>query len=483
MKPKLPLLAVIAGAVLALTTLLSATDTVHAGTFDPELKITVDNPEPDANSEYIVDFNLPKGDVNFAGVVAFIPKDWGVVPGNEIPIGAVVGKLRAQATLGIINGACDNVLPVDFVFLNASVDPSDTVSYLDTDDEGEDGFDLEDVFEDKDKSGLQDAFEKYPDYITRVLVDENDQPLQPIRRAAGITIVAGANILLQFLVFEPGTFIDEDIPNDEALGYPTVTLLQNAGDPDADPVPGPITDFCTPLITRNTSFAISKDNPCTDDVPVPLEIPDEGTSTPDESGLVLFTNPQDGTYTFTIIAVGQRDADGDGYENLLDTCPFDPNQGDPRIKGDGDEDSDGLDAACDPNDDRLAGGINSDEDLDGYTNRQDNCTLEPNGEEQDNQRDTDNDGIGDACDPNPNDPDTEGVQPLVVVTQDVIIGTGQGEGGPPSGFESGGGDGDGDGGSNTIIIIIIAVIAAVVVVGGGAFLLMRRGSGGGGATA
>ncbi len=86
-------------------------------------------------------------------------------------------------------------------------------------------------------------------------------------------------------------------------------------------------------------------------------------------------NPSDGKYTFGTFALGQRDADGDGYENSLDTCPLALNVGNPRITGDGDLDSDGLDAVCDPND-NVAGGTNSDEDGDGYLNRQDNCPLD-----------------------------------------------------------------------------------------------------------
>jgi len=302
--------------------------------------------------------------------------------------------------------------------------------------------------------------------------------------------VAGVEILLQFLIFEPGTFINENIPNDVELGYPTVTLLQNIGDPDVDPIPSAITDFCTPLTTNNVSFALTRDNPCTDEnTPVdeldPLcEVtgatlnfpePGEGISVPDESGLTLFTNPQDGTYTFTIISAGQRDADGDGLENSLDTCAFVPNVGDPRI-GTGDLDIDGLDAACDPNDDPLTGGTNSDEDLDGYLNRQDNCPLDPNGENEDNQRDTDNDGIGDACDTDPDDAAPQGELVLARSEAEIIIGTGTGEGGPPAGFDGDGGGGDDDGGSSALIIIIV-VIAAVIVLGGGAFLFMRRGGG------
>jgi len=477
-------------ALLAFLLVLGGADTAQAQTFDLTIELTIDNPEPEGNSEFTTDLILPDGDVNFAGLVAFVPGDWGVVPADEIPIGAIVGELTSQATLGLFNNACNNVLPVRFTFLNSSIDTSDTVPFDDTD-----GDNIEEWVEDNDQNGLPDAFDKYPEFITRVLVDENDRPLQPIRRSAGITIVAGINVLLQFLIFEPGTFIDEELPNDEELGYPTVILLQNAGDPESDPEPSPINDFCTPLLSSNTTFAISKDNPCTDNVPLDeldpicekigatFEIPEVGGTVPDEAGHVLFVNPQEGTYTFTTIAFGLRDADGDGYENFLDTCPLDPNEGNPRVGGDGDADEDGLDAACDPDDSVT----NSDEDLDGYVNRQDNCPLVANGQDETNQADKDLDQIGDVCDPDPDDAELQGELLRSVVTADVIIGTGEGPGGPPSGFESGGdgGGGDGDGGLSTgaIIGIIIGVIAAVIVVGGGAFYVRRRGSGGGGAAA
>ncbi len=494
MRTKPPLLAGALLGLLVVVLLLGTADTARAQTFTPTMDAALVNTEPEANSDYTVDFNLPEGDVQFGGVVTFIPRDWGIVHGDEIPIGAIVGQLTSQATLGLINGACNNRLTVEFTFLNSSIDPYDTVPFTDDDDN-----DTPDFAEDKDNSGLPDAFEYYPEFITRVIDDlpgdEVGNPQQPIRRSAGITMVAGNEVLLQFLIFEPGTFINEHIPYDEELGYPTVTLLQNAGDPDYEPVPSSITDFCTPLTSHNVAFAISRDNPCTDEAvpreeldPLcevsghPLDLPPEGagTTTPDEGGLVLGTNPQDGTYAFTIIAVGQRDADGDGLENGLDTCAFVPNAGDPRFGGEGDVDTDGLDAACDPDDDVT----NSDQDLDGYLNRQDNCPLDPNGEDDTNQRDTDSDGIGDACDPDPDDADPQGELILVRDEKEIVIGTGEGPGGPPSGFEDGAADGDDDGGA-TLIIIIVVVIAAVVVVGGGAFFFLRRrgASGGGGAAA
>jgi hypothetical protein len=189
--------------------------------------------------------------------------------------------------------------------------------------------------------------------------------------------------------------------------------------------------------------------------------------------------------------------------------------GSPRITNDGDLDGDGLDAACDPNDDPATEGTNSDQDLDGYLNRQDNCPLIENGEDTTNQHDEDRDQIGDECDTNPDLEDGELL--LQQPTKDIVIGGG-GPGGPPSdeactfegtivcyrlGVDTPGGDGGGngsqatntpvegetpaptngtddgedDGGSSAAIFIIIGVVAAVIVVGGGAFMLMRRGGG------
>ena len=505
MKPNLPLL--LGAAALAFITFLGSADTVHGQTFNPVISACLDDaatedPEPFVKgdpeecdgdntpgglSDTTVQFDVPAGDVNFGALISFIPPEWEITPGEEINIGAVVGELTALATLGIIGAQCDNQLVVEFTMLNASIDITDTLPFEDADDNG-----TQDAFEDKDESGLQDSIEKYPEFIPRIIGD-----VEPIRRAAGIQIVAGADVLLQFLVFEPGTSLIQEIPGGEELGYPTMVFLQDVADPERDPEPNPITDFCTPLISSNIAYAVSKDNPCTDSIDpdeldplceatsAPLEIPDEPTSDPDDSGVVLFRNPEAGTYNFTVSGMSQRDADGDTYENALDTCPLEPNQGSPRIKGDGDLDEDGLDAACDPNDDPLNEGINSDEDADGYLNRGDNCPLIANGEEGENQKDSDvneqgdprPDGMGDACDPNPLVPD--GDFQLVTATSELIIG----EGGPPPDDETPTdqetpeasptpSEDEDDGGLGTGLIIIIVVVA-VVVVGGGAFFLMR----------
>ena len=434
-------------AVLALVVLIGRADPIGAQTFNPILSIAVDDPEPEVASNITSSLEIPIGDVNFAGIVNFIPLDWGVVKGESIPVGTSIGSLTSDATLGLINSPCNQAVPVAFDMLNGSLDRTDTVSFEDTT-----GSLTLDFAEDNDGNGIDDAIDHYPEFINRV-IDE-----QPIQRSAGITLIAGTPVLLQFLIFAPGTVIDELIPSDVELGFPSVTLLQNIGDPDLVPSPGIITDFCTPLTTNNISFGETAD------------------------GAQIQVNPQNGTYTFTTIALGIRDSDGDGYENTLDTCVLIPNVGNPRIQLDGDLDADGLDAACDPDDND----VDSDEDADGYPNRQDNCPLIPNGEAEgeDNQADEDSDQIGDACDPNPTEADGDLFSARLESV--ITIGDGTGEGGPPSaeacpncfvvgesGSSSSGGDDDGSD-SGLIIGIIVAVIAAVVIIGGGAFLMMRR---------
>ncbi len=528
MNPKLILLKGALVGILAYVLFLGAADTAHAGTFNPTLKVTVADTRPSAASDFTGDFNVPDGDVNFAGVVSFIPNGWTITPGGDIPIGTRLGTLTATATLGLVNGACNTVLPVRFEMLNGSIDVTDTVPFEDTEPEpGEPGYDpqnrgnnVNDFAEDRDGNGLQDAIDKYPEFITRVLddkpgINEVGNPLQPIRRSAGITIVAGINVLLQYLVFEPGTFINENIPYDEELGYPTVTLLQNIGDPDVEPVPSTITDFCTPLASSNETLGsggacdsvanddddddevvndgcpavgtaesaaepTEGDDPCTnnvdDDLGDDLQVgeitvndgcPQAGGTSEGDITHVFYRNAAEpGTYTFTTVAVGQRDADGDGYENGLDTCPFDANQGDPAERGDGDFDEDGIDDVCDP--DPQTGVI--DFDLDGYPNRQDNCPLIANGENEDNQASADLDQIGDACDPNPDDADAQGELKKAVLEQEITIA------GEPVDVPTASPSADDGGGDNTTLIIIIAaVVAGVVVVGGGAFYFMRRG--------
>jgi uncharacterized repeat protein (TIGR01451 family) len=140
---------------------------------------------------------------------------------------------------------------------------------------------------------------------------------------------------------------------------------------------------------------------------------DNPATAADESGHVGSTNPTTaGHYPFTTYATSLGDADVDCIENDLDTCPFDVNAGDPRVAGSGDPDNDGIDDACDPEPEVA----NTDADDDVYLNRGDNCPLVANPD----NADADGDGIGDACDLDPDTPD--GVPIEVTLEVDVDIG-------------------------------------------------------------
>lgn len=389
----------LAGALL----LLAAIPSAATATFEPGFSAALDDATPDTSSDIHFELSLESGDLGPATVVAFLPADWGIAAGADLPLGAEVGMVHADISLGIIGSPCNQLLPSAFTLLNASLDNTDPIDFNDKD--GGDPF-IQDWAEDLDNSDLIDGIEHWPDFIDRVLPHTEDAPS---RRLAGWAIVASVPVLMQFIVFPPGAVISTDLPDDPALGYPAVALLQDYGDNQTIPQPGPITDLCTPLSADLDIFGVTRDNPDTQ---------------ANEGGFESFTNPSAGTYAFAIATLSLRDADGDGIENDLDTCPLDPNHGDPRIANSGDSDSDGLDAACDPNDDAAKGGTNSDEDGDGYLNRQDNCPLEPNGEDADNQADADVDGIGDACDPNPDFADSEGTSTLACVEILVEVGGG-----------------------------------------------------------
>jgi hypothetical protein len=491
-----PLLAGMAVAAALLAVLVLGSGATRATSFNPTVSATIKDPTPGKPSDITASLSIPSGDVNFAAFISYIPQNWGIVTGDHVPIGAPVGTLDAKSVLGLANSACNQALPVTFDMMNGSLNTNDTVSYEDKDNNGTADY------ADTDPNGLFLSVTKYPDWLTRIFKDANGKPLQPIRRSVGVTPVAGTPVILQFLIFPPGTQIDPTnplIPHDASQGFPSVTVLQNIGDTSAVPAPTIITDFCTPLSTTNLTLG----------------------TTP--AGDQLLVNPSDGKYTFGTFALGQRDADGDGIENSLDTCPLTPNVGDPRITGSGDLDNDGLDAACDPNDNPITG-TNSDQDGDGYLNRGDNCPLVANGQDQatvpgvGNQTDTDLDGIGDACDPHPTTADTEGMYSVATPSSDVTIGAGGSAAGSPpttaqcphcwntqtvinpsgaptlapSGSVTPKASGStstsstpkisaspapsssSSSNSGTIIAIVVGVAAAVIVIGGGAALLMRR---------
>ncbi len=395
--------------VVAVVTLIAGADRpAFAATFTPAGQACLDNETTTtpcdgsttagATSGISTIFTLPKGDANFAGVIGFTPPGWTIPSDADVPNGALVGSLTAQATLGLISGACSTSLRPTFPLMDATTSASATVTF----DNG---------FLDGNSDGLPDAVTSYPDFLTRVFPGQT-----PRARLYGQAVVGGINVSLNFLIFEPGTTI-HSIHTDAKLGYPSVTVLQNIGDPNIVSSPNAITDFCSPLVSTTTTFGTTQDNPAT---------------SANEGGVAYRKNAADGTYNSVTWAASQRDADGDGIENGLDTCPFTPDSWDPRVGAftipqAGDADGDRVPDSCDrsPNDANPSNDI----DADGYLNTGDNCPQDPNGIRTngtqvgpDNQKDTDSDGIGDQCDQHPTDPD--GVSLATCVVNQITVGAG-----------------------------------------------------------
>jgi len=140
-----------------------------------------------------------------------------------------------------------------------------------------------------------------------------------------------------------------------------------------------------------------------------------------EAGAIRAKNPPagtgfhlSGTHIYTSMASSYRDLDNDGYENYLDSCPYDTNLDDPRATN---PDNDAIDTVCDPTSVNTNAG-NHDQDgtgipYSGWANGLDNCPLNfnptqretdlnvprslaaPNGAPNSGNQKGDN--IGDAC--------------------------------------------------------------------------------------
>jgi hypothetical protein len=362
--------------LLAVVAFVAQWDTAKAA-YNPTMAVSISSTEAGDNADVTTTVNVPAPDFNFDVMIVFTPGEFGI-GADDMPLGAYVADLSSDATLGLLNNVCITALPVSFTMLKATTDKTTMISF-------------DDGFADLDGNTLPDAVDQYPDFLETMYPG-----ITPVSRSYGQASVAGTPVSMNQVVFAPGTTLHGQA-FDASLGYGVVSVLN---DPTAELEPGSITDFCTPLASNTTSFGITKDNPDT---------------AADESGYAGRTNPTTaGDYTFTTFTISQGDADGDGIENDLDTCPFDVNEGDPRVAGDGDPDNDGLDNVCDPEPEVA----NTDQDDDVYLNRGDNCPLVSNPDNED----SDGDRIGDVCDTEGNGPDVvDGEGVAVTLTETVTI--------------------------------------------------------------
>jgi hypothetical protein len=332
-----------------------------AGTFNPDVDAEVSDDEHLANADITTSFNLPATDYNYKVLVSFTPPEFGPEE-PDVPIGAIAGAIDAWATLGLVNGACNTPLAPHFDLIWASTDTSDTCTF-------------DEQFEDSSVAGLKKGAVLYPDFLNRMMPG-----ITPLQRLWGWTNVSGQLVSISLVVLEPGS-----LGYPEEWGPPSISVLNDIGDPGAAPTPGEaITDFCTKLETETTVFGMSEDNPATG---------------PNEAGHEVRQNPAyGGTYTFRWYTESMPDAEGDGYETYGDTCPFHDNLENFKVVA-GHPDDDGIDSACDPDPDMDCwpglppGTLLFDCDGDGFYNRGDNCPMLANPD----QADEDTDDIGDAC--------------------------------------------------------------------------------------
>jgi hypothetical protein len=379
-------LRVVVFAALGLLLMQAGEAQAIGGTFNPTGDVTLSDYNACATADITSVFEVPTGDMNFQVDLNLTPDGWGLAD-PDMPIGAVVGQLTSQSTLGLLGSPCNQVLNVAFTLYNATVDTTDELARAAPPAEPQDSV----VNPDPSVNYPSQGAEHYPEWLNDVSLF---QGLHPIFRSIGLNTTAAppTKVVLQFVVFEPGTCLPH-APCPPPPGYVAVTVLQ-------DPTtvgPGAITDFCTIMHSNNVTYGLSKDNPAT---------------TEDESGYVVRRNPiEAGTYTFLHYARTYYNADGDPYENYLDTCPLATNTENPRLTCG--PDGDCLDSVCDPTQGTKSpvAGINCggsglpDYDQDCYPDAADNCPQVANGIFKngtligpDNQVDTDTDYIGDACD-------------------------------------------------------------------------------------
>jgi hypothetical protein len=375
------------------------------------------------------EFTIPGTDMNFSNVVTMsaqgscIANDRNAVncaAGSRPILGDIVGTLSSDTNLGLTNTPCSSFIIVTFVFLNATTDNSAGNSVMGSTQAeadptlGVQGPFLNDTYTvspgvgtagpgsaaSGPANGLPTHVDRYPAYLNTIFDPDfgvhadgsnpfthpflGEQPVRPMSRYSGGQIVANTAVILTFLVFAPGDLNAFTAPHplsdldDANLGYASVSILQ---DPTRAPVPGSITDFCAPLAVFTNIFGEARTNPCNGNTAAPcntaLGINNPTLGLP--NGRVRYQNPSTaGTHYYGGFHQSLRDTDNDGYENSLDTCPYNTNVQNPKT--DGGPDGDMLDSSCDPGPNTPNNNQDGDSAPTGgaWTNAQDNCPLVSN---------------------------------------------------------------------------------------------------------
>jgi len=111
-----------------------------AGVFNPATSATLSTLTPGAAVDIDTEFCLgtgpahptcpspTTGDVNFSDVINFIPNEFGVVLDADVPDGAILARLNAQPTFGLLGSHCGNLLPVGFTMFEATTDTSNIIA-------------------------------------------------------------------------------------------------------------------------------------------------------------------------------------------------------------------------------------------------------------------------------------------------------------------------------------------------------------------
>lgn len=385
---------------------VAPSDEASATTYPMQAGYNFGSTDPDTVTDYtlVIDVSAPSANFDSETLVFFTPADASLAASADLPLGAIVGDILANNVLGLLNGPCNTILPFNFTFWNATVDTANTIDPLPFPTVNP----LSVLAEDSDGNDLQDQVDRYPSY-NNTLFDPDGSgpaaPLTPLARYSAHDFVAGLDVILQWITFDLGELAAFPTPHQlsqlaSPFGYGAFIVFQDDTSPDS---PTALTDFCNFSATVNF-LGTTADNPDT---------------VSDEGGAIRYRNPPagtgiagTGTHLWETISASVRDADDDGIDNDLDSCPLDfDDSWDPRAADEtNDPDGDGIPNSCDPTPIENVG--LGDHDGDGFPNRQDNCPIVANPDQAESETGLipsnggpATDGIGDACDPNITIPD------------------------------------------------------------------------------